>query len=130
MDSRFTEEQFWKMCDAHMSDPVPLKNADLSKPFVYERQYGIFYVPCGMHPLAMSTLLAFQHGCNDAVDVAEKLGLRMSSGTADRWLETTAGACFKSSQSKKISTWSAKSLNAFERRIFTKHHELMFLGET
>lgn len=59
--SPFTDEQWWAMCDAHMSLPVPLAKADLTKPFVYERRFGLFYVPFGFHHRAMSLLLAFQY---------------------------------------------------------------------
>ena len=97
----FTMRQFWKMCDAHMSDPVPLGKADLSKPFVYDRAYGLFYVPFGMHQTAMSLLLAFHHGCHDGIDVSYKLGLRYSEGTADAFLETLPGTAFMSSQKNR-----------------------------
>lgn len=112
-----------------MGDPVPLKDADLLRPLVYDRCYGVFYVPMGLHPVAMSLLLAFQHGCDDGVDVAEKLGLEFSAGTADKWLETTPGSCFKSSVSKKVVAWRPNSLNVFERRIFAAHQDLMYLAE-
>jgi hypothetical protein len=36
--SPFTDEQWWSMCDAHMSLPVPLATADLHQPFIYERR--------------------------------------------------------------------------------------------
>ena len=55
-----------------MSDPVPLSIADLTRPFVYERQYGVIYVPGGYHPSAMSFLLALQLGCEDGIDAAEE----------------------------------------------------------
>ena len=58
----FTDEQWWSMCDAHMSLPEPLAKADLTRPFVYARRYGVFYVPSGHHQHAMSILLAFRHG--------------------------------------------------------------------
>lgn len=96
-----TDPMWWAMCDFHMDVPRPLAEADLSKPFVYERKWGVFYVPMGCHLAAMSLLLAFQHGSTDGIAVAEKLGLRFSEGTADYWLEHTAGAAFRSSVAKK-----------------------------
>jgi hypothetical protein len=79
----FTDEQWWSMCDAHMSLPIPLAKADLQQPFVYERRYGVFYVPSGQHQNAMSILLAFHHGLTKGIDVADRLRLDFSQGTAD-----------------------------------------------
>ncbi len=113
--SKFTDKQFWAMCDAHMSRPVPLNDADLSRPFVYQRGYGVFYVPGGCHPAAMSLLLAFNHGYLNAIDLASELNLEYSSATADRWLEETPGAAFKSSVGKRI---QAGKLSLSELRAF------------
>lgn len=114
----FTDVMFWKMCDCHMSDPVPLASADLTRPFVYERRWGVFYVPFGYHPISMSLLLAWQHGCDDAVEVADKLGLQMSDETSDHWLRHTPGAAFRSSVGKKIQVATTKGLTIQERRLF------------
>ena len=114
----FTMAQFWKMCDAQMSDPVVLGRADLTKPFVYDRRYGVFYVPMGHHQTAMSLLLAFDHGCRDGLTVANKLGLRYSHGTADHWLETVPGTAFRSSQGTAVRAGRRESLNVLERRFF------------
>lgn len=111
-----TQEQFWASCDARMSDPVPLSEADVSKPFVYDRTYGFFYVPMGYHQAAMSLLLAFHHGKSHGIDVAEHLGLRFSEGTADAWLETVPGACFRSSQGRLPSVWALGGLTFAERQ--------------
>lgn len=114
-----TDKMWWKMCDLHMALPVPLKEADLAKPFVYERKWGVFYVPMGMHQGAMSLLLAFQHGLESGVKVAEKLGLTYSEGTADYWLEHTPGAAFLSSVGdNRIQAGSFKQLNVREHRLF------------
>lgn len=112
-----TDKMWWEMCDFHMDVPVPLSEADLTKPFVYERKWGVFYVPMGMHLGAMSLLLAFQHGCDDGMAVGEKLGLRWSEGTADYWLEHTVGAAFRSSVGKKIQVANTKGLTVQERRM-------------
>lgn len=113
-----SDEMWWAMCDAHLSLPVPLAEADLSKPFVYERSRGVFYVPGGYHPSAMSILLAFQHGLTCGIDVAEKLKLEFSSGTADYWLEHTPGAAFRSSVGRCVVVGSTKGLTIQERRLF------------
>lgn len=109
---------FWRMCDCHMSNPVPLAQADLSRPFVYERRWGVFYVPGGYHRIAMTLLLAWQHDCDCPVDVANKLGLDMSFDTADHWLANTDGAAFRSSVGKRIQVASRDKLNLQERRLF------------
>lgn len=114
----FTDEQWWKMCDAGMGLPLPLAHADLTKPFVYERAYGVFYVPMGHHQRVMSLLLAFQHGMLSTIDLAEKLGLEPHGETADRWLESTPGAAFRSSVGKRIQVPTGKGLTAQERRLF------------
>lgn len=112
----YTEEQWWAMCDANMGLPLPLNEADLSKPFVYERAHGVFYVPRGSHQHAMSVLLAFQHDLHKGVDVAKKLSLVFSSGTADHWLQNTPGAAFRSSVGKRVLVGKRGSLTVMERR--------------
>lgn len=114
----FTDKMHWKMCDANMSSPVPLAEADLCKPFVYDRRFGVFYVPMGHHQSAMSLILAWHHDCDDGIDVSEKLGLEYSSGTADHWLEHTVGAAFRSSVGKLIQIANFKNLTIQERRLF------------
>lgn len=111
-----TLRQFWKMCDACMSDPIELGQADIEKPFVYDRRYGFFYVPAGMHQQAMSLLLAFHHGLHSSVEVAKALKLRSSHETADHWLEHVAGTAFRSSQGKKVMAGRRGNLNALELR--------------
>lgn len=117
-DGRFTDKLWYKICDLCMSDPVPLAQADLTKPFVYARQWGVFYVPGGYHPAVMSFLLAVQYGLDCGIDVAEKLDLRYSDGTADHWMKNTPGAAFKSSVSKTIQIASKRGLTVLERRLF------------
>lgn len=112
-----SDEMFWGMCDAHMSDPVPLQQADLTKPFVYERRWGVFYTPFGYHQSAMGLLLAWQHGCRKVIPVTEKLGIA-HDGAADYWLQHTPGAAFRSAVGKKIQVASLKGLTLLERRLF------------
>lgn len=114
----FTDPQWWSMCDANMSEPVPLARADLTKPFVYDRKYGVFYVPSGFHQTAMSVLLAFHHGLVKGVDVSQKLKLRYSEGTSDEWLRTIPGTCFKSSVGKRVNAGKRANLSAVEKRFF------------
>lgn len=117
-DTIFTDKMWNKMVDFNMSLPVPLKKADLHKPFVYDRKFGVFYVPSGYHSMVMSLLLAWQHGFDSPVDVAHKLRLRLSGDTADHWLEHTHGAAFRSSVGKTIQIASFRNLTVMERRYF------------
>lgn len=114
----FTDMMFWRMCDCHMSNPVPLESADLSRPFVYERRWGVFYVPGGYHRIAMTLLLAWQNECDCPVDVADKLGLDLSYETSDYWLQHTAGGAFRSSVGAKIQVGDTSKLTIQERRLF------------
>ena len=114
----FTDKMFWKMCDCRMGNPVPLEQADLTRPFVYERRWGVFYVPSGYHPISMSLLLAWQNDCDYPADVADKLGLELSDETSDHWLQHTAGAAFRSSVGKKIQVASLGKLTIQEKRMF------------
>jgi len=114
----FTDQQWWKMCDAGMSLPVPLNEADLTRPFVYDRAFGVFPVPGGRHQVAMSLLLAWRHGCDGGIEVAEKLAIEFSGETADRWLEGTPGAAFLSSVGKRIQVATGRGLTVQERRLF------------
>lgn len=118
LPSDISDKMWWSMCDFHMSPPEPLKHADLSKPFVYERRWGVFYVPMGMHQGAMSLLLAFAHGFDDGIDCAKHLCLDYSEETADHWIETRPGAAFRSSVGKVIQIGSESNITIAERRAF------------
>lgn len=72
----------------------------------------------GLHPSAMSLLLAWSQGCDDGIAVAEKLGLEFSAETADHWLAITEGAAFRSSVGKHIQIANFKKLTILERRVF------------
>ena len=116
--NRLTPGQWNCFCSCNISIPVRLGEADLRVPFVYERQFGVFYVPSGYHQSAMSFLLAIQNGCDNGIQVGEKLGLNFSGGTADYWLENTPGAAFRSSVGKSILVGSTRGLTIQERRLF------------
>lgn len=115
---RLTAEQLDDFRGAYMSEPIPLHLADVTRPFVYDRQFGLFYVPGGKHPFAMSFLLALQHNCADGIEVSELLGIDYGHGTAERWLTQTPGTAFKSSVSKTIYVGALHHINAIERRVF------------
>ncbi|PTH79063.1 hypothetical protein [Aeromonas veronii] len=115
---------WWAMCDAHMSMPRKLAEADLSKPFVYDRRYGVFYVPFGCHSMAMATILAWDLGVYSYMDIDNKaIGIsdfRASCSTAfsDYYLENTPGTCFKSSISKQVISGKPAGLNNQEKCFF------------
>lgn len=110
-----TDRKWNAMCDAHMEEPIPLEQADLSKPFVYDRKYGVFPVAKGSHQIAMSLLLAWEHDLKNGVQVAEKLNLSYSHGTADYYLKNTEGTAFLSSVGKKVSAGCKSNLTEKEK---------------
>ena len=114
----FSAFQRNEACEYGLLDCVPLAKADLSRPFVYERRFGVFYVPAGRHLLAMSLLLALQNECETGVEVACHLKLEYPGDTADCWLKNTPGAAFKSSVGKRIQVATGRGLTALERRLF------------
>ncbi|MEQ1312190.1 MULTISPECIES: hypothetical protein [Acinetobacter] len=112
-------DQMWNaMCNAKMSLPSSIDQADLSKPFVYDRSYGVFFVPSGSHQVAMSLLLAWKNQEKNGVRVAEKLGLSYSDGTADYYLEHIQGTAFLSSVGKRICAGKKSNLNELEKEYF------------
>lgn len=111
------DKKFWAACDCGIGNPVPLAKADLSRPFIYDRAYGVFLCQHGHHQVAMSLLLAWHHDCDHGIDVGQKLGLSFSDGTADYYVEHTPGVCFKSSVGSNPEAWQRGSLNAMELRI-------------
>lgn len=115
----FTDSQWYAICNLNMSLPILLEDANLEKPFIYDRKWGVFYVPRGYHQSAMSLLLAFHYNCRTGIDVGKKLNLKYSSETADYWLENISGTAFLSSVGKKIYISSYKNLS-FKEKIFFK----------
>lgn len=121
---RCTDSQFWAMCSAGMSRPVSLGKADLTRSYVYARDYGVFYVDPGRHQITMALLLAWKHGLNNGIDVSDRLGLGYSAEAAEHYLQTTPGTCFKSSVSTTAETWSIDHLTPLERRAFGRLRSL------
>lgn len=113
-----TDQMWYAMCDANMSPPVPIDQADLNKPFIYDRSYGVFSVASGSHQIAMSLLLAWKNQEKNGVRVAEKLGLSYSHGTADYYLQHIQGTAFLSSVGKRICAGKKSNLNELEKEYF------------
>lgn len=114
--TNFTPQQWQALLDAGVKEPQPLHLADLSVPFVYDRAVGVFHCGAGKHRLAMSLLLAYAHGCDSGIEVGELLGLDFPDETADRWLESTPGAAFRSSVGRKIQAGKRSHLTMIEKR--------------
>jgi hypothetical protein len=112
----FTPEQWQTLLEAGASEPQPLHLADLSLPFVYYRPVGVIHCGAGKHRLAMSILLAFAHGAASGVEIGEHLGLDFPDETADRWLEITPGAAFRSSVGRKVQAGKRANLTLIEKR--------------
>jgi hypothetical protein len=119
-----TDAMWYQMCSCEMSAPVPLEDADLSKPFLYQRAFGVSYVASGYHQVAMSLLLAFNHNLLSGMEVARVLGIDFPDATADYWLENTPGAAFLSSVGNKINIASFRKLSPLERWLFVNHVEI------
>lgn len=116
----FTDRQWWRMCGLDMSRPVPLAQAEPAKPFVYDRKWGLFYVPSGKHSSAASLLLSWHHGLNSGIDVSEKLKVKYSSGTFEHWLCTIPGTAFLSSVGKSVYCGEPGNLTVIEKRLLRK----------
>lgn len=111
----FTPSQWEILLDAGARTPQPLHLADLSLPFVYYRPVGVLHCGPGKHRLAMSILLAFAHDCASGVEVGEHLGLEFPDETADRWLQMTPGAAFRSSVGRRVLAGKRSSLTGIEK---------------
>lgn len=115
---------WWAMCDVEMSFPVSLNEADLTKPFVYDRRYGVFYVNIGMHVFAMALLLAWDQGVHKYMRIDYKpLGISDFMGGdacaySDYFLENTKGTCYLPSLSKTIKAGAKCNLNDMELDYF------------
>lgn len=114
--SDFTPQQWQALLDAGAKEPQPLHLADLSLPFIYYRPAGVIHCGAGKHRLAMSILLAFAHGYGSGIEVGEHLGLDFPDETADRWLENTPGAAFRSSVGRKVQAGKRVHLTLIEKR--------------
>jgi len=121
---KLTEEQLTALnySDYEVSLPVELTAADLSRPFVYDRKWGVFYVGNGYHQAVMSLLFAFHNGYNDrfgAMYCAEALGVRFdSSALADMYLKTIKGTLYMSTMSHTLYAGKRSNLTPSERKFF------------
>src|SRR5690349_12220083 len=107
---KLTEAQLYKARDMGMSEPIPLRKADLTQSFVYARDYGVFYVlPCH-HQQTMALLYAWDNGqeCPYRWETKRLHGLNPHlynadvSDMADYWVDGQQFCAYKSSVGKKI----------------------------
>jgi len=116
-----TDEQWWAFCDQHAAKPIPLAEADLAKPFVYSRKYGVMYVPSGYHQQVMAMLYAWEHGFVKAYHMMDSEAhdhLKETSQLADKFLEELPGTAFRSSVGKCVVAGKREHLTMIEKRFF------------
>jgi len=111
-----TSQQLQALEKTGASEPEPLHLADLSRPFVYDRAFGVFYCVPGRHRDTMSLLYAYAKGYESGIDAAEELGLDFPEETADRWLEEIQGTAFRSSVGHRVQVGKRASLTIIEKR--------------
>lgn len=115
----FWDKMWWRMCDVHLSWPVPLAHADLERPFIYDRELGVMDCPSGYHQAAMALLFVISNGHLDALEGAFEEGLPADhSEMADRWLCEKPGRGFRSSVQSVVTSGRPGSISAMERRKF------------
>ena len=125
-----TDDQWWQMCNAHMSRPIHLAEADLSKPFVYSREHGVMYTPMGYHIAAMATLHAFTLGKAEYLDLGD-IYAQLPEDAADAFVEFVPGAAFRSSVgSQAVQVWNTARLTPAERRAFGTARSIDPLAQT
>ena len=123
----FTQEQFWKLCDAGTYLPVPLSAAavdDQNPSFVYDREWGVFHVPSGLHYQVMALLQAFREG-HLTVDTMER---NAAFKAADRYLRLNPGCGFVSSVAPNRFITFAHNLNGQEKMVF-RRFEIFYMED-
>lgn len=106
-----TEEQWWDISD-YASMPIPLREFDMSYPFVYDRRYGIFRCNFSCHQILMATIYEWEHG-------EQARTYNFPFDIADRYIIETPGTSFMSSVGGRgVVVGRLKNLNLSERRFF------------
>jgi len=125
-----TEAQDRWAFSANMDGPHELVSHAVTKSFVYDREYGLFYVSFGHHSIAMANILAWHEGFDNAAQAyqSESLKEKMncsrmdSQKMAEYWIENYAGAAFRSSVARKIVVNDFNCLNEAEKVMFTSEN--------
>jgi hypothetical protein len=110
------EEAIDFMINAEMSHPKSLNELDPEKDFVYDRHYGLFFVPFGRHTIAMATLYSFHKGFVFYGDLSD--GYVDTSKIADKFIDEIEGTAFKSSVADSV---YYRNLSSMEKRLFSKY---------
>lgn len=120
-----TQNRWCELVDCGAGKPKPLSTADLSKPFVYDRKFGVFHCRLS-HQMLMATL----YGWHTGIDIDDNEDNLDYGQLADKYLEEIPGTCFLSSMAQfnenRVTCWSKDSLNAFELGFFDKFD---YIGE-
>lgn len=111
---------------ANMEGPFELNAQAISHGFVYDREYGLFYVSFGHHPIAMANILAWHEGFDNAAQAYQSEDLKQkmncsridSQKMAEYWIENYPGAAFLSSVAKKIIVHDFNLLTPQEAALF------------
>lgn len=123
-----SDQQFYKLVDLNVSEPIPLRKADLSLPFAYFRGFGVFYVPSGLHMVLTSYLYIWAKGFEDMEsfkesiedkDVYFKHGLHET--LADKFLNEIEGSAISSSVGNHILIGTISNLNEEEKQVFSSY---------
>lgn len=115
---------------ANMDGPFELTEEAITHGFVYDREYGLFYVSFGHHPLAMANILAWHEGFDNAAQAYQSTALKEKLKTnridsqkmAEYWIENYPGAAFLSSVAKKIVVNDFSLLTAQEAALFNTNN--------
>lgn len=89
---------------AEISHPVSIPEADFSKPFIFDKSFGFFYVKAGFHTKARYALHVLKLEINANFDCST-LNYPPEQLASLLWLKER-GNFFKSSASKKIQVFS------------------------
>lgn len=114
-DGIIEDKYYHLMIDNCMDEPVLLQKADLRKPFVYDREYGVFEVQSGFHVMAMCIILAWRRGLDSHLELCID-GIKDHDWDAysEYYLEHYDGSCYKSSMGKIVYAWSKNTMNETE----------------
>lgn len=126
------DEMICEMHDTYMKKPVSIDLADLTKPFIYDRDWGVFYIVPGQHQMCMSILYSWRFGHssvrsmirNDPEFKARVKANSYSSNSkysfiADLYLLELEGTVISSSVTDFVQIGKLKNLNQKEKTIFS-----------
>jgi hypothetical protein len=95
------------------SGPAPLlRNTAVQDAFVYDRAWGVFTCPGGLHRDLMALLFALRNASANPLQLADELGCSIDD-LADRFLERP-GTAFRSSAGRRTLARSPRHLDEVE----------------